>query len=137
MVRGLSVLEISRSLDPPVDVRTVQRDILAIKSANREWWKQNSGIKARMINYLKETIDALREVIREAWLIHYNAEDARPKIAALKVIIRAEMSLAELLGISGMSLLTQEVMDKMEEVDSEIAELRKLAGSRDDAISTF
>lgn len=128
LIRGLSAGEIANSITPPVSEVTVKRDIAWIRRMNERWWRDNSQVKARMMRYLKERIDAMREVIREGWLVGYEAkDDLRMRVAGLNVVLGAEKALSELFGFAGLSLIDLEVQEKLQKVDSELIELRRLA----------
>lgn len=129
LIRGLSAREISNSVSPPVSEITVNRDIHWIKRMNEKWWQENSHIKVRMMRYLKERIDAISEISREAWLVVYDAkDDLRMKVSGLNIVLGAEKTLSELMGFAGLSVIELEVQDRMEKMDVELAELRRLAG---------
>ena len=128
LVRGLSVSEIAKSIDHQVDERTISRDIGAIRRINEKWWASNSEVKARMMHYLKERIDAMREVIREGWLVVYESRDnLKMRVSGLNVVLGGEKALGDILGVSGVSMMDLEVQDKLEVLDKELTELRRIA----------
>ena len=128
LIRGLSASEIANSVAPPVSEVTVKRDIAWIRRLNEDWYRKNSQVRPRMMRYLKERIDAMSEVGREGWLVVYEAkEDLKSRVSGLNVVLGAEKALGELVGFARVSLLDPEVQDRLEEVNSELAELRRLA----------
>ncbi|MBI2184985.1 MAG: hypothetical protein HYU39_08525 [Thaumarchaeota archaeon] len=127
LIRGLSASEIANSIVPPVSEVTVKRDIAWIRKMNEDWWRSNSQVKARMMRYLKERLDAMREVGREGWLVVYEArDDLRMRVSGLNVVLGAEKAIGELLGFTGISLTDLEVQDRLEKMDVEITDLRRL-----------
>ena len=50
------------------------------------------------------------------------------KVAGLNAVLGAEKALDDLLGFSGISMMEMEVQDKLEHLDVEVTDLRRLAG---------
>ena len=134
LIRGLSAKEIVDSLENKWSLPTVNRDISEINSQRRKWWSENSTLNERLGRYLKERMDTFKEVEKEAWRIHYeaDADNFRAKTSALALIIHAEEEINSTLGLSGTSLNEQEMQEKISQVETELSEIRgllKVAGS--------
>ncbi len=128
LLRRLSVNEIAKSIYPQVDERTINRDISAIRRVNEKWWSSNSKVRARMMHYLKERLDAMSEVIREGWrVVDESGDNLKMRISGLNVVLGGEKALGDLLGVSGVSMMDLEVQDKLEVLDKELTELRRIA----------
>ena len=128
LLRRLSVSEIAKSIYPQVDERTINRDISAIRRVNEKWWSSNSKVRARMMHYLKERLDAMSEVIREGWrVVDESGDNLKMRISGLNVVLGGEKALGDLLGVSGVSMMDLEVQDKLEVLDKELTELRRIA----------
>ena len=128
LLRRLSVSEIAKSIYPQVDERTINRDISAIRRVNEKWWSSNSKVRARMMHYLKERLDAMSEVIREGWrVVDESGDNLKMRISGLNVVLGGEKALGDILGVSGVSMMDLEVQDKLEVLDKELTELRRIA----------
>jgi hypothetical protein len=128
LLRRLSVSEIAKSICPQVDERTINRDISAIRRVNEKWWSSNSKVRARMMHYLKERLDAMSEVIREGWrVVDESGDNLKMRISGLNVVLGGEKALGDILGVSGVSMMDLEVQDKLEVLDKELTELRRIA----------
>ena len=128
LLRRLSVNEIAKSIYPQVDERTINRDISAIRRVNEKWWSSNSKVRARMMHYLKERLDAMSEVIREGWrVVDESGDNLKMRISGLNVVLGGEKALGDILGVSGVSMMDLEVQDKLEVLDKELTELRRIA----------
>ena len=128
LLRRLSVNEIAKPVYPQVDERTINRDISAIRRVNEKWWSSNSKVRARMMHYLKERLDAMSEVIREGWrVVDESGDNLKMRISGLNVVLGGEKALGDLLGVSGVSMMDLEVQDKLEVLDKELTELRRIA----------
>lgn len=127
LVRGLSTSEIAQSIDPPVDERTVQRDIARIRRAQAAWWRDNSQLGLRLAHYLKEQLDILRELMREGWLVAFEAkENLKTRVAGLNVVLGAAKAVNEVLGFTGVSMRDEEMQQAIVRNDREIANLKRL-----------
>lgn len=130
MLIGLTARQIQvylKSKGIAVTTRTVERDIQKLRAKNAEWYKQNRTIQKRMENIFKESLDAKREIFKEAWLTYVQADKAVMKTMALTVALNASKAADELLGFTGLTPMQIELQEKLEILDAEIKGLREFA----------
>ncbi|MHB1909331.1 MAG: hypothetical protein ACYCQJ_10755 [Nitrososphaerales archaeon] len=126
-IRGLSSVEILNSIGGRWSLATIERDVLEIKEEMATWWDENSTIEDRFNHYLKERLDTLKEIEKEAWLLYHEspADDKKAKLGALGTILSAEKEIADTLGLS-QTMSDMETQEKVTALEKELFKIKEL-----------
>lgn len=123
----LSTSEIANSLGVPFS--TVRKDITWLRRFNARWWEEHSTVKARLAEYLHNSVRSYEEILREGWASVYALrEEPKAKLGALSVVLGAQKALDELFGFTGVTMADLEAQEQLSRLQSEFAEIKRLAG---------
>ncbi len=110
--RGLAIVEIAR-LEHRAPSR-IKEDLRILKQEGRRFFTQDARLRERLANHFWDSLNALLEVEREAWLQYGDAkENVAVRLYALTVVHKVRRSINDLLGLTGLSLREMEREERL------------------------
>ncbi len=121
-LKGSCEQEIAREMG--VNQSTVSRALGSIKKKNLEWYDGNHDKEGYLGSLLKEHIDRVRGLLREAWLLYRDVSemDVGRKIQALTLVKNTMTYQGQMLGLELPSLPESEVLNDINEMKAKLKE---------------
>ena len=110
-----------------VNQSNVSRAIHSIKKKNLKWYDGNHDKEGYLGSLLKEHIDRVRGLLREAWLLYHNVSemDVGRKIQALTLVKNTMTYQGQMQGLKLPSLPESEKLNRINEIEEKLNELEK------------
>lgn len=110
-----------------VNQSTVSRALDSIKKKNLEWYDGNHDKEGYLGSLLKEHIDRVRGLLREAWLLYHKVSemDMGRKIQALSLVKNTMTYQGQMLGLKLRNLPEFEQLNDLNEIKKTLKELKE------------
>jgi DNA-binding MarR family transcriptional regulator len=124
-LKGSCEQEIAQAMG--VNQSTVSRALDSIRKRNLEWYDGNHDKEGYLGSLLKEHIDRVRGLLREAWLLYHKVSemDMGRRIQALSLVKNTMTYQGQMLGLKLPSLPESEELNDINEIKEKLKELEE------------